>query len=93
MVPHRIQTSRLYSLKMRYQNLSAFKVAMPFPGVLEVAMDRPRKLNAMNRAFWVELPRIMNEANTDATVRCIGRFFYFSFFFFDVPFVTTSDSP
>ena len=54
-----------------YQNLAAFRVSNPAEGVLLVEMNRPKKLNAMNPAFWKELPQIMKQAHVDPLVRCV----------------------
>ncbi len=40
-------------------------------GVAHIRLDRPEKLNAMNRAFWSELPRLVNEISDQASARCI----------------------
>ena len=39
--------------------------------VAHVRLNRPDKLNAMNRAFWHELPAIMRDINDNARARCI----------------------
>ena len=40
-------------------------------GVAHIRMARPEKLNAMNRAFWSELPRIVADISDNAKARCI----------------------
>ena len=40
-------------------------------GVAHIRLDRPEKLNAMSRAFWSELPRIVNDISDNAKARCI----------------------
>ena len=39
--------------------------------VAHVQLSRPDELNSMNRAFWVELPRIINEISDAGTARAI----------------------
>ena len=39
--------------------------------VAHIKLNRPDKLNAMNRAFWQELPAIMADINDNARARCI----------------------
>jgi enoyl-CoA hydratase len=40
-------------------------------GVAHVQMSRPDAMNAMNRAFWNELPAIIRDINDNAKARCI----------------------
>ena len=40
-------------------------------GVAHIKLNRPDKLNAMNRAFWHELPEIVRDINDNARARCI----------------------
>ena len=39
--------------------------------VAHIKLNRPDKLNAMNRAFWHELPAIVADINDNARARCI----------------------
>jgi enoyl-CoA hydratase len=39
--------------------------------VAHIKLNRPDKLNAMNRAFWHELPDIVRDINDNARARCI----------------------
>ena len=39
--------------------------------VAHIKLNRPDKLNAMNRAFWQELPAIVRDINDNARARCI----------------------
>jgi enoyl-CoA hydratase len=40
-------------------------------GIAHIRLDRPDKMNSMNRAFWSELPRIVNEISDTAAARCV----------------------
>jgi enoyl-CoA hydratase len=40
-------------------------------GVAHLRLCRPEKLNAMNRAFWRELPRLVTDISDNARARCI----------------------
>lgn len=40
-------------------------------GIAHIRLDRPEQMNSMNRAFWSELPRIVNEISDNAKARCI----------------------
>ena len=40
-------------------------------GVAHIRLDRPEQLNAMNRAFWAELPKLVNDISDNAKARCI----------------------
>jgi enoyl-CoA hydratase len=40
-------------------------------GIAHIRLDRADKFNSMNRAFWSELPRIVNEISDNAKARCI----------------------
>jgi len=41
------------------------------PKVLEVALNRPEKLNAMNGTFWRDITRCMDQATEDPDVHCV----------------------
>lgn len=43
----------------------------PESGILEVALNRPKALNAFNRAMWVDLRRCMEMASDDPETRCV----------------------
>jgi enoyl-CoA hydratase/carnithine racemase len=40
-------------------------------GVMEVGLNRPDKLNAMNNEFWRDLKSCFERADGDTSVRCI----------------------
>ena len=40
-------------------------------GVAHIRMNRPEAMNAMNKAFWNELPLIVRDINDGAKARCI----------------------
>lgn len=40
-------------------------------GVAHIQLNRPEALNAMNRAFWNELPAIVRDIDDNARARCI----------------------
>ncbi len=40
-------------------------------GVAHIQLTRPEKMNAMNRAFWNELPAIVRDIDDNARARCI----------------------
>lgn len=40
-------------------------------GVAHIKLNRPEKLNAMNRAFWHELPAIVADIDDNARARCM----------------------
>jgi enoyl-CoA hydratase len=40
-------------------------------GVAHVRLDRPEELNTMNRAFWAELPAVMEELDGSGEVRAV----------------------
>ena len=40
-------------------------------GVAHIQLNRPDALNAMNRAFWNELPAIVRDIDDNARARCI----------------------
>ena len=39
--------------------------------VAHITMNRPQAMNAMNKAFWNELPKIVREIDRDALARVI----------------------
>jgi delta(3,5)-delta(2,4)-dienoyl-CoA isomerase len=41
------------------------------PTLLEVAINRPAQLNAMNNQFWADMTACMEKASADADVHCI----------------------
>lgn len=43
----------------------------PASAVLHVELNRPDAMNAMNRAFWAEVPRVFDAASSDPRVRAI----------------------
>ncbi len=46
-------------------------VAHPRPGVMLVTLDRPKALNALNKALLAELAQALREAEADDAVRCV----------------------
>jgi enoyl-CoA hydratase len=40
-------------------------------GIAQIRLNRPEQMNAMNRAFWRDLPRIVNEISDAGSARCI----------------------
>jgi len=51
--------------------LKALKLSTPAPHVLQVDIDRPKKLNAMNADFWVEWERVFESIADDSEVRAV----------------------
>jgi enoyl-CoA hydratase len=49
---------------------SCFKVEIA-EGVAHVQMARPKAMNAMNKAFWHQLPTIIEDIDSNAKARCI----------------------
>ena len=47
------------------------EVSTPVPGVMQVVLNRPAKLNALSRALLIELAAAIDEAVTDEAIRCI----------------------
>lgn len=52
------------------RSYECFKVEIA-EGIAHIILDRPRKMNAMNRAFWRELPAIVREIDDGALARVI----------------------
>merc|ERR1712000_503345 len=50
---------------------SCFDVQLTTNGVLEVAMNRPKQLNAMNAAFFAETREIFEMASNNDDVVCV----------------------
>lgn len=65
---------RLFLLQSR-RNMSykfeTLAVSTPADHVFHVEMNRPEKLNAMNVAFWKELPECFQQLNDDKTCRAV----------------------
>jgi enoyl-CoA hydratase len=56
--------------------MTAAASASPFhldiaDGVAHLRLNRPEKMNSMSRAFWSELPAIVNDISDNAKARCI----------------------
>jgi len=49
----------------------ALALSMPSPYVLQVDLNRPKKLNAMNEDFWIECEKVFDSAAIDPEVRAI----------------------
>jgi len=56
---------------MDYSHFKTFEVRMLAPGVLGVAMNRPRKRNAQNRLMWVETGQLFSLISSDSDVRVV----------------------
>tara|TARA_R110002110_G_scaffold165930_19_gene366390 strand:+ start:7215 stop:8081 length:867 start_codon:yes stop_codon:yes gene_type:complete len=56
--------------KLRSDAYECFKVEIK-DKVAHIVLDRPEKMNAMNRAFWRELPEIVREIDEGALARAI----------------------
>ena len=54
-------------LKKTYE---AFQVSVE-DKIAHIRLNRPEAMNAMNRAFWNELPEIVRDIDFDAAARCI----------------------
>ena len=39
--------------------------------IVTVILNRPNKLNALNKAMWQRLAVVMNELNDDHSIRCV----------------------
>ena len=39
--------------------------------IVTVILNRPDKLNALNKAMWHRLADVMNELNDDQSIRCV----------------------
>jgi len=52
----------------RYTTIAA---TSPAPAVLQLELNRPAKRNAMNKAFWVEMREVIEQAGADNNVRAI----------------------
>jgi len=50
---------------------STLELSVPSDGVVNVALNRPDKSNAMNRAFWTELPACMDTLAAEPSCRVI----------------------
>jgi len=40
-------------------------------GIATVVLNRPEKLNALNKAMWERIAVVMRELGADETVRCV----------------------
>ena len=49
----------------------ALALSMPSPNVLQVDINRPKKLNSMNEDFWIECEKVFESAACDPDVRAI----------------------
>jgi len=61
-------SSSSLSSKYDYETLL---VSSPSPFVLQVSLNRPEKLNAMNKTFWLEMSRCFDEIGEDEDCRCV----------------------
>lgn len=50
---------------------STLRLSEPSPHVLEVSLNRPEQLNAMNRLFWQEFRRVFETLNKDSHFRVV----------------------
>jgi len=55
----------------RYGHFETLRVLAPFAGVLHVELNRPKKKNAMNRAFWREMTACFGLIGADPEVRVV----------------------
>ena len=61
-------------------DFTTLALSAPAEGVVHVSLNRPKKLNAMNRAFWPEVTRCFKMLSADPECRAIvlsanGRIF------------------
>ncbi len=40
-------------------------------GIAHIELNRPERMNAMNRSFWGEMVRMFEEIDTDPSIRCV----------------------
>lgn len=40
-------------------------------GIAHIELNRPERMNAMNRSFWGEMVRMFGEIDTDPSIRCV----------------------
>lgn len=66
----RLLRSRGSSRGMAY-SFETLAVSNPAEHVFQVELNRPDKLNAMNVAFWEELPRCFQQLHNDKTCRVV----------------------
>ncbi|XP_060069005.1 delta(3,5)-Delta(2,4)-dienoyl-CoA isomerase, mitochondrial-like isoform X2 [Ylistrum balloti] len=52
-------------------NFETLKITQPKEFVTQVEMNRPKKLNAMNKAFWSEMRTCFQQLNADSDCRVI----------------------
>jgi len=72
--------SSLASPLLSKYNFETLQVTSPCPNVLQVSLNRPEKLNAMNKAFWLEMSSCFDEIADDDDCRAVvvaaeGRIF------------------
>jgi 1,4-dihydroxy-2-naphthoyl-CoA synthase len=55
----------------RYAHLATFDCTFVADGVMNIAMNRPTKLNAQTQQMWSETGEVFRLAHTDPDVRCV----------------------
>lgn len=73
-------------------------VSQPAEHVFQIELNRPDKLNAMNVAFWMELPKCMQQLHEDRNCRVVvvsgaGRMFTAGLDLASMASTFTADSP
>ena len=54
-----------------YDHLQTFECTFAAEGVLNIAMNRPEKLNAQTQQMWSEVGEVFRLATRDPDVRCV----------------------
>jgi len=86
------------SSKLPSYKFETLAVTFPSEYVARVELNRPTKLNAMNRLFWSECRECFEQLSHDSRVRCVvitaaGRVFTAGLDLIDMGGALTSDSP
>lgn len=50
---------------------SGLLLSRPAPGVMEVALNRPKRLNAVDLRFWTDFREVFQKIGGDPSVRCV----------------------
>jgi enoyl-CoA hydratase len=58
-------------MKVDYESYKFLKIMRPAPGILEVVMSNPGKLNALDRHGHAELAEIWRDVDADPDVSCV----------------------
>jgi enoyl-CoA hydratase len=67
--PH--QHPQVRKMKVDYESYKFLKIMRPAPGILEVVMSNPGKLNALDRHGHAELAEIWRDVDADPDVSCV----------------------